>query len=400
MKKIFSLACLLLVTSLFSQRVKDSIASKKLNETRSFVVSLPSDYDTNLDKKYPILLLLDGEYLLNPFEGSVKYGNYWDDLPQMIIVAVNQNYNDKRIDDSQFDSNGLPTGKGANFFEFIGMELIPHLEKVYRTQPFRIIAGHDTTAGFINFYLYKDPSIFNAYISLAPEMPPKTIIRVPEQLAKSQKPIFYYQAVGTSDIAEIKGNMKAMDAKIKAGQNKVYKYQFDEFKRATHYSVVAQAIPQALYFIFEGYQAISMQEFKENIAVLESGYAKYLIDRYTNLEKNVGLKVTPRLTDFRAIEAAILKNKAYPEFQELSDYAELQYPKTTLSIYHQGMYYEKMGENKRAVKEYRKAFYAVEIGEITKAFLLNKAESLATVKDDSKVGDLPNVEEDKKEGGE
>ncbi len=400
MKKIVTLAFILCATSLFAQRIQDSLVSKKLGESRSFVVSLPSNYDATSTTTYPILLLLDGEYLLDPFEGTLKYGNYWDDLPKMIIVAVNQNYNDKRTDDSQFDANGLPTGKGASFFEFIGMELIPYIDKTYKTQPFRIIAGHDTTAGFLNFYLYKDAPIFNAYISLAPEMPPKTITRVAEQLAKSQKPLFYYQAVGTSDIAEIKGNVKALDKNIKAGQNKIYKYQFDEFRKATHYSVVPQAIPQAMYFIFEGYQAISMQEFKENIAVLNSGYAKYLIDRYNNLEKNVGLKITPRLTDFKAIEAAILKNKAYAEFQALSDFAEKHYPKTTLAIYHQGMYYEKVGENKRAVKEYRKAFYAIEIGEITKAFLLNKAEALALKKDDSKVGELPNVEEDKKEGEE
>jgi hypothetical protein len=26
-----------------------------------------------------------------------------------------------------------------------------------------MIAGHDTTAGFINFYLYKENPLFNAY---------------------------------------------------------------------------------------------------------------------------------------------------------------------------------------------------------------------------------------------
>jgi hypothetical protein len=46
--------------------------------------------------------------------------------------------------------NGLPSGKGAAF-EFIG-ELLPYIEKKYRTAPFKIIAGHDTTAGFLNFF--------------------------------------------------------------------------------------------------------------------------------------------------------------------------------------------------------------------------------------------------------
>ena len=67
----------------------------------------------------------------------------------------------------------LPSGKGADFFEFIGGELLPYIEKKYRTAPFRIIAGHDTTAGFLNFFLYKDNPLFNAYISLSPELAPE-----------------------------------------------------------------------------------------------------------------------------------------------------------------------------------------------------------------------------------
>ena len=63
-----------------------------------------------------------------------------------------------------------------------------------RILPFRMIAGHDTTAGFLNFYLYKDDPIFNAFISLAPEMAPAMEDRIADRLAKTQKPIFNYTA--------------------------------------------------------------------------------------------------------------------------------------------------------------------------------------------------------------
>jgi predicted alpha/beta superfamily hydrolase len=82
--------------------------------------------------------------------------------------------------------------------------LLPYVEKKYRTLPFRMITGHDTTAGFLNFYLYKDNPIFNAYISLAPEMAPEMEKRLAERLAKITKPIFYYQATGEGDLKAIK----------------------------------------------------------------------------------------------------------------------------------------------------------------------------------------------------
>ncbi|VXB35114.1 Histidine kinase [Flavobacterium sp. 9AF] len=403
MKTRFLLLLLLVTSFAFSQRITESIQSKKLEEERTFTVSLPSNYEFDIEKKFPILVLLDGEYLLNPFEGNLKYGNYWDDLPEMIIVAINQNYGEKRFDDSDYDQTGLPSDKGAKFFEFIGFELLPYIEGKYRTQPFRIIAGHDTTAGFLNFYLYKDDPLFNGYISLGAELAPQMVKRLGERLTLLKKPLFYYHAIGSGDLVDINTNAKALDQTIAAIPNKTFNYRFDQFKGATHYSLVPQAIPQALYFIFEGYQPISMMEYKEKIATLDKGYTQYLIDKYTKLEEKFGLKLKPRLTDFKAIEAAILKNKAYFELQELGKYADKHYPKTTLGTYHQALYYEKSGEFKKAVKEYRKGYTLNEIREITKSFMLDKAEGLKDKEDKSTVEEYaePTPEEgngEKKEG--
>src|SRR5690606_23459391 len=111
---------------------------------------------------------------------------------------------------------------------------------------------------FLNFYLYKDNPAFNGYISLAPEMAPEMEKRVAERLATIQKPVMYYQASGQGDLPELRDKTAALDQNIKAIGNKNFRYQYDDFPGASHYSLVAQAIPQALYFIFDGYQPISM----------------------------------------------------------------------------------------------------------------------------------------------
>jgi hypothetical protein len=76
-----------------------------------------------------------------------------------------------------------------------------------------------------------------------------------------------------------------------------------------------------LYQIFSVYQPISTTEFNEKIAVLTSGYVDYLVRKYDVIEKSFALKLPIRLNDFKAIEAAILKNKAYPEFEKLAQLA-------------------------------------------------------------------------------
>jgi tetratricopeptide (TPR) repeat protein len=131
-----------------------------------------------------------------------------------------------------------------------------------------------------------------------------------------------------------------------------------------------------LYQIFSVYQPISTTEFNEKIAVLTSGYVDYLIQKYDVIEKSFSLKLPIRLNDFKAIEAAILKNKAYPEFEKLSQLAKKNYPKSMLADYEMGQMYEKIGENAKAIKSYRMAFQREEIGDLTKEMMIGKADEL------------------------
>ena len=188
MKKVYLLLLLIFSTFGFSQKTKDSILSRKLDKYRELTISLPPSYDKDSKKTFPVLVLLDGDYLFDAFQGALSYGNYWDDLPEVIIVGVSQNKDNERFDDCSTDKEaGLPDSKGSKFFEFIGGELLPYLQTKYRISPFKIIAGHDLTAGFINFFLYKDEPLFNAYISLSPELPLEMENIVPDRLQAIKK---------------------------------------------------------------------------------------------------------------------------------------------------------------------------------------------------------------------
>ena len=381
----------LLISSLsFSQRIVEEINSVKLNQKREVMVVTPPSYETETSKKYPVLVLLDGDYLVDPFDGILKYGNYWDDLPELIIVAIRQNYGSTRDKDTEFNQEGVPVKNGAKFFEFIGMEVLPFIEAKYRTVPFRIIAGHGKTAALLNAYLYKDNPVFNGYISLGADMAYGMEFRVAERLATISNPIHYYHATGEADLEELHQYAITLDQNITSSKKESIKYKFDDIAGATHYSLVSQAIPNALYFLFDGYQPISMVEYEKKIAVLNTGFTEYLINRYKEVEQKLGFEIKPRLSDFKAIEAAIIKNKAYSELPLLAKYANKHYPKTTLSVYHEALYLEKMGEYKKAVKMYQRGFTVEPIRELTKDFMLDRAEAIKNKADAPKM-----IEEEK-----
>ena len=359
----------------FSQKTTDTIHSQKLNEDREITISLPFSYAQNKTKKYPLLIILDGDYLLDPFEGALKYGAYWDDMPEVIIVGITQNQKNERESDCTIDQEtGLPQEKGEAFFEFIGQELLPYLQKNYRTAPFKIIAGHDVTAGFLNFYLYKDNPLFNGYISLSPDLATGMEENIPARLALAKQPLFYYHSTADGDLKSTQKQIIRMDSIAKEIKNPNVNYRFDNFIGDSHYSLVIQSIPKVLYQFFSVYQPISIPEYNDKIAVLPSGYVDYLIKKYEVVEKVLGLKATIRINDFQAIEAAILQNKAYDELKDLSALANKNYPKSMLADYELALMFEKKKDFKSALKSYQVAYQKQEIGVLTKKMMLEKME--------------------------
>jgi len=379
MKFFLTLATVLFCSAFATSQntVIDSVKSKKLGVSREISIALPPSYKKDKDRKFPLLILLDGEYLMPAFTGALDYGAYWEDIPEMIVVGISQNKNNERDTDCTFDKEtGLPEGKGNDFFDFIGTELVPLIEKSYRVAPLKLIAGHDLTAGFANYFLYKDIPLFDGYILLSPDMPPGMEEQIPERLAKIQKPIWYYHSTADGDVKKLAARIRKMDETTKTVKRPGLHYRFDDFKGASHYSLVLYSIPSALYSFFSVYQPISANEYNEKIATLQEGYVQYLIDKYEVIEKTMGMKMKIRLNDFKAIEAAIIKNKAYNEFDQLSQLADKQYPRTMLADYEMGQMYEKKGDYQRAIKSYMRAYQMQEVGDLTKDMMINKADEM------------------------
>ena len=94
-----------------------------------------------------------------------------DAAPDVIIVAIENN---DRLHDMyptvNQDRNG-PVGIGGGakkFLTFIEQELIPDVEKRYRTHSTRIIAGASAAGVFSLYAMQQRPGLFNAHIAYSP----------------------------------------------------------------------------------------------------------------------------------------------------------------------------------------------------------------------------------------
>ena len=363
------------IQSAMSQTIYQEFPSTSLEETRQLKIQLPRNYDKNIEKTYPLFIVLDGDYMFEAVAGNVDYYSYWEDMPEAIVVGIKQG--DTRFDDSLYsDQNFLPVESGANFFEFIGLELIPYLNEAYRTANFRAIVGHGETANFLNYYLFKDSPLFHAYIAISPDLAPEMETRITERLLQFETQKFYYLATSDNDLKSVRKGVEVLNTNLSSIENQKLQYNFDDFEGPSHYSVVTHALPKALESIFYVFQPISKKEYKEKILSYEGSPVDYLNEKYAMISDLFGLEKKILVNDFKAISAAIEKNATPEYYQDLGKLARKDYPDTLLGNYYIARYYEEMGEPKKAYKTYKSAYILDEIAGITKDFMLEKADEL------------------------
>ncbi len=368
------LITLVLSNTLTAQTIYKEINSEKLGESRQLKIQVPRNYDTS-DKKYPVVVVFDGDYLFEIVAGNVDYAAYWEDMPEAIVVGINQ-YQKRDADCYYSEQNSLPIETGAAFFEFVSMELIPFIDKNFRTENFKVAVGHGQTANYINYYLLKGVPLFQAYISLSPSLAPDMKTYLTEKMPKLEQKIFYYLAAANNDKGDIKEETEALAKSISSIENDNLLDHSEVFTDATHYSLPAQAIPKALQKIFLVFQPISLKEYKETVLNLEGNPVDYLKEKYETIETLFGIKKPILINDFKAIEAAIKKKEKYEYFEDLGNLARKEYPDTLLGHYYLGRFYEETGKSKKAMKTYQSAYVLQEIGGITKDLVLELAEQI------------------------
>jgi len=145
-----------------------TIHSEILGEERTFIVHLPAGYNDSVEA-FPVLYLLDAEmesvfkHSVSMVESQYKLGV----LPKMTVVGVqNVNRNRDTIPVSVEERPG--SGGALSFLRFLDEELVPLIEKSYRTSRPRVLYGASNSGLFAVYALLERPDSFDAYIASSP----------------------------------------------------------------------------------------------------------------------------------------------------------------------------------------------------------------------------------------
>ena len=374
MKKFILPIMALLCFGLNAQVKKEIFESFKLQERRDVSYYFPEDYTD--DKKYPLIVVLDADYLFDLVVANAKYYNEHIRMPEVIIVGIHQSENDLRWEDCDFDqASGLPTEKGKHFYEFIGTELIPYVETNYSVAPFKMFMGYDITANFGNYFLFKDRSLFNAYLSISPILATDMESRVPSRLLDLNQEIFY-NVVLEKEKSQDRQRILQMNNSIESITKENIHYFFDQYDEPDHISIAAYGVSKAFDNVFKLFRPISAKEYKEKILKSEDPVFKYLEDKYSRIEDLLGFEKEVELNDVMAIYAGSIKKEDYESLKKLSVVCKKQYPETMMGFYFEGEYLELLGEPRKAKTAFEKAYLMEEIDFLTKDLAIEKIDAL------------------------
>ncbi len=292
--------------------IVDSIRSGTLNEYRKFLVHTPRSYSdtTYTPQRYPVLYLLDGDAHFHSVTGLIQIlasgVNAVFLMPEMIVVAIpnTDRMRDMTPTHSGIGADGKPgpaqyfktSGGMPNFLQFIKSELIPHIERSYRTAPYRVFIGHSLGGITTINALYTIPETFNAYVAIDPSLwwDNRLLLKqAPAQLSKpalAGRTLFMAQAKANSTNPDDTTNSvhsnamlqlnRILESNNRSGLRHAYKY----YPSDDHGSVAFIAEYDALRFIFDGYK-VDLGKALEDPA--------YITKHFDEVSERLGYRILP-----------------------------------------------------------------------------------------------------------
>jgi predicted alpha/beta superfamily hydrolase len=233
------------------------IHSAVLKEDRVYRVSLPESYGWAKDRRYPILFLLDGQTHFLHTAGSVGYLAQQGEIPEMIVVAIDSTVRIRDFTQTDWPSVWVGGGGASNFKRFLSSELIPDVDKTYRSDGFRVLSGHSAGGQFALYCLTSDPSLFRAYFAISSSLdwdnnlPQRSL----EQSLKATRELKAFLYVARSDDSgRALADYERLVETLKANSPQGFRWHDRAYPDETHGSVALLAQIDALRQLYAGYR--------------------------------------------------------------------------------------------------------------------------------------------------
>lgn len=247
------------------------LSSKHTGADYQLFVALPPNYAKS-GKSYPVVYMLDADYSFALVRNVVQHFVEREDLPPMILVAIaypgaatdRETYKKNRTRDYtpvHAPSGGYGTeyqkvsGGGPKFRAFIASELIPQIERRFRTNADRTIIGHSYGGLFGTYVLLTEPALFKRYVIVSPSLWYANRIALTMEEAAAQNGIRpdarVFFGVGALESSVMSDDLTEMFRRLRSRNNPRLQMTLRIFEAERHNSVFPAAVTRGLLTVFD-----------------------------------------------------------------------------------------------------------------------------------------------------
>ena len=324
-----------------------TLQSEVLGEDRVMSIYLPDDYDES-DQHYPVLYVLDGNAHFHHASGAVRFLSNIGEMPQMIVVAI-QNI-DRNRDFSPEHVENMPTTGGANkFLAFIAEELIPEIDKLYRTSSYNTLIGHSFGGVFVSYTLLEKPELFDAFIAISPFLQYADNYMVNETKAKLKAvypdPIYFYMTLG-AEPAYLEA-LSGFASIIEERADPNFHFDYVTLETENHNTIPYISIFKGLRFVFSDW-LVPNAVIAEGLNAIDAHYVK--------ISKKYGVDTTAPENLLNIVGYTYLQNEDFENAITVFKANTKRYPDSPNVYDSLGEAYETNGQMNLAKKNYKKAY--------------------------------------------
>ena len=256
------------------------IHSQVLQEDRPLMVYLPESYSVSTFR-YPVLFLLDAEGDFLHTVGIVEFLAGTDQIPELILVGIPNTHRSRDLTPESPNDTESPKfwgewGGANQFRRFLSEELIPFVERRYRTAPYLIIRGQSFGGLFALYDYMSGAPTFDAYLTSSPAVTwnaDELIERAPAFFSMDLPGPLYVSYAGREN-AELVAGIERFVRLAEQGQPESGRWKAEFFEHEAHYSLVHRSTYHALTFLYSQWPVPDSIASQADFRLYEEHYAR------------------------------------------------------------------------------------------------------------------------------
>jgi predicted alpha/beta superfamily hydrolase len=319
--------------------------SNVLNEKRDILIYTPAGYkESNI--KFPTLYITDGAENFFIATAMVNFLSRSRQIPRMIVVGIPNVNRNRDLSPSVINGTSNPGG-GDNFLTFLEKELVPYVNKTYRTSNYKILFGHSLGGVFASYTLFTRPELFNAFITASPFLmyDNKFVIKEAESNLDKLSNIERRLYITLGDEPAYHESLNEFTSLLE-DKATALKWDYQIFNDEDHGSIPVISLLKGLKYIYSDFQ-LSMETATQGLEAI--------LDHYSLVKSRYDYTVDISEPTFNIIGYRLLQNREIDKAINVFEHNVKLYPESANVYDSLAEALEQTGRIKEAAENYKTA---------------------------------------------